>query len=214
MYKITVDENTQFAILGLGKFGRGMAGTLFENGHHVLCCDVDEHVVHEAASFATHVVQADASDKAVLEKLGIGNFDVVVIAFSADFESAAVTATILKELKVPCVIAKANGSRQKLILESIGVDRVILPEKEMGERVAYNLITNGLMESIHRSDKYDIIEMKPLPNWVGKSLERLRLRQTEGINIIAIIRDSEVIAVLDAKTELYADDDLILLKSR
>lgn len=214
MHKITVDENTQFAILGLGKFGRGMASTLFENGHHVLCCDVDEHVVHEAADFATHVVQADASDKAVLEKLGIGNFDVVVISFSADFEAAAVTATILKELGVPYVIAKANGSRQKLILESIGVDRVILPEKEMGERVAYGLITNGLMESIHRSDKYDIIEMKPLPNWVGKSLEKLRLRQTEGINIIAIIRDSEVIAVLDAKTELHAEDDLILLKSR
>jgi trk system potassium uptake protein TrkA len=214
MYKVTVDENTQFAILGLGKFGRGMACTLYENGYHVLCCDVDEHVVHEVCDSATHVVQADASDKAVLEKLGIGNFDVVVIAFSADFEAAAVTATILKELKVPYIIAKANGARQKLILESIGVDRVILPEKEMGERVAYGLITNGLMESIHRSDKYDIIEMKPLPHWVGKSLEKLRLRQTEGINIIAIIRDSEVIAVLDAKTELHADDDLILLKSR
>ena len=214
MNRVTVDQNTQFAILGLGKFGRGLASTLFENGHNVLCCDVDEHLVQEATSYATHAVQADASDKAVLEKLGIGNFDVVVIAFSADFEAAAVTATILKELKVPYILAKANGSRQKLILESIGVDRVILPEKEMGERVAYNLITNGLMESIHRSDKYDIIEMKPLPNWVGKSLERLHLRQTEGINIIAIIRESEVIAVLDAKTELYADDDLILLKSR
>ena len=214
MNRITVDQNTQFAILGLGKFARGLACTLFENGHHVLCCDIDERLVQEASSFSTHAVQADASDKDVLEKLGIGNFDVVVISFSSDFEAAAVTATILKELKVPYIIAKANGSRQKLILESIGVDRVILPEKEMGERVAYGLITNGLMESIHRSDKYDIIEMKPLPHWVGQSLEKLRLRQTEGINIIAIIRESEVIAVLDAKTELYADDDLILLKSR
>ena len=80
--------------------------------------------------------------------------------------------------------------------------------------MVYGLITNGLMESIHRSDKYDIIQMKPLPHWVGKSLEKLRLRQTEGVNIIAIIRDTEVIAVLDAKTELQAEDDLILLKSR
>ncbi|HWR23905.1 MAG TPA: TrkA family potassium uptake protein [Feifaniaceae bacterium] len=214
MNRVKVDQDTQFAILGLGKFGQSLASTLFENGHHVLCCDMDGHVVQEAAEFSTHAVQADASDKAVLEKLGIGNFDVVIIAFSADFEAAAVTATILKELGVPCIMAKANGSRQKLILESIGVDRVILPELEMGERVAYGLITNGLMESIHRSDKYDIIEMKPLPGWVGKSLEKLRLRQTEGINIIAVIRKSEVIAVLDAKTELYADDDLILLKSR
>ncbi len=214
MSRIKVDQNTQFAVLGLGKFGRSMAYMLAENGHNVLCCDMDAHVVQEAAQFCTHAVQADASDKAVLEKLGIGNFDVVVIAFSADFEAAAVTATILKEMRVPHIMAKANGARQKLILESIGVDRVILPEKEMGERVAYGLITNGLMESIHSSDQYDIIEMKPLPHWVGKSLSKLRLRQTEGINIIAIIRNMEVIAVLDAKTELQAEDDLILLKSR
>ncbi len=214
MRKITVSRDTQFAILGLGKFGRSIAATLYENGFNVLCCDLRENIVHEAADFATHIVQADASDKAVLEKLGISNFDVVVISFSADFEAAAVTATILKEMNVPFIVAKANGIRQKQILESIGVDRVVLPEREMGERIAYGLITNDLMESIHRSDRYDIIEMKPLPEWIGKTLAKLRLRQTEMMNILMIIRDGEVLAALDAQTVLQKDDDLIVLKSR
>ena len=90
----------------------------------------------------------------------------------------------------------------------------MLPEKEIGERIAYSFVTNDLLDYIHRSDKYDIIEMKPLPKWIGNSLQKLRLRQTEGINIIAIIRDDDVMAVLDAQTQLYENDNLIVLKSR
>lgn len=212
--KVRVDKNTQFAVLGLGKFGRSIAKTLYDNGLNVLCCDINEHTVQEVSSYTTHAYLADASEKTALEKIGIGNFDVVIIAFSTDFEAAAITATIVKEMGVRYILAKANGPRQKQILESIGVDRVVLPEKEMGERIAYGFITNDLMEYIHRSDKYDIIEMKPHPQWIGKSLQKLRLRQTEGINIIAIIRDDEVMAVLDAQTELLAEDNLIVLKSR
>ncbi|WP_159459816.1 potassium channel family protein [Scatolibacter rhodanostii] len=213
MKRILVQKDTQFAVLGLSKFGKGIAATLYDNGYNVLCCDRNEAAVHDATEYATHIVQADVTDKLALQKMGLSNFDVVIIAFSSDFESAAITATILKELKVKYIIAKANGVRQKQILESIGVDRVILPEKEMGEQMAYNLITNDLMESIHRSDKYDIIEMRPLAEWVGKTLEQLKLRQREGINIMAIIRDEEIIAVLDAKTRLLDRDHLIVLKS-
>lgn len=212
--KIQVNRDTQFAVLGLGKFGRSIARTLFDNGFNVLCCDMNEHMIQDASAYTTHAYLADASEKAALEKIGIGNFDVVIIAFSDDFEAAAITATILKEMGVGYILAKANGLRQKQILESIGVDRVVLPEKDMGERIAYGFITNDLMEYIHRSDQYDIIEMRPNPNWLGKSLQKLRLRQTEGINIIAIIRDEEVMAVLDAQTELLAEDNLIVLKSR
>ncbi|WRS26207.1 TrkA family potassium uptake protein [Oscillospiraceae bacterium MB08-C2-2] len=211
---IQVSPHTQFAVLGLGKFGRSITKTLYENGLNVLCCDLDEHKVQDAAGYSTHAFQADVSEKAALEKIGIGNFDVVIIAFSSDFEAAAITATIVKEMGVGFILAKANGLRQKQILESIGVDRVVLPEKEMGERIAYGFITNDLLDYIHRSDKYDIIEMKPLPKWIGISLQKLRLRQTEGINIIAIIRDNDVMAVLDAQTELFTTDNLIVLKSR
>ena len=210
----SVNEDTQFAVLGLGKFGRSITKTLFENGLNVLCCDMDEHLVQEASAYSTYAYQADAADKAALEKIGIGNFDVVIISLSVDFEAEAITATIVKEMGVPYILAKANGLRQKQILEAIGVTRVVLPEKEMGERVAYGFITNDLMEHIYRSDRYDIIEMKPKAEWVGKSLKELSLRQTEGIHIIAIIRNKEVMAVLDAKTKPLPQDDLIVVKSR
>ncbi len=209
-----VDKHTQFAILGLGKFGRSMAETLYENGHDVFCCDINETIVNEVAEYTTHVIQADAADKYVLERIGLKNFDAVIIAFSNDFEASVITAMIAKEMNVPYIIAKANGIRQQQILETIGVNRVILPEKEMGEKVAYELITNDLLGYIHRSERFDIIEMKPQPDWVGKSLSKLRLRQTESINIIAIIRGSEVIAVIDPQVELEEDDSLIVLRSR
>lgn len=214
MKQFRVDKYTQFAVLGLGKFGTSMAETLSKNGHDVFCCDIDEHVVREASEYATHVIQADASDKYVLEKIGLRNFDVVIIAFSKDFEASVITAMIAKEMEVPYVMAKANGLRQKQILESIGVDRVVLPEKEMGEKVTYELITNDLLGYIHRSDDFDIIEMKPKSDWVGKSLSKLRLRQTESINIIAIIRGAKVMAVIDPQVELKEDDSLIVLKLR
>lgn len=212
--KIHVDKNTQFAVLGLGKFGCSVVKTLYDNGLNVLCCDIDGHIVQEMAPFATHAYQADVSEKATLEKLGISNFDVVIIAFSTDFEAEAITATILKEMGVRYILAKTSGFRQKQILESIGVDRVILPEVEMGERIAYSFITNDLMEHIHRSGKYNILEMKPYPEWIGKKLQNLRLRQTEGINIITIIRNEEVMAMLDGETELLEDDNLVVLKHR
>lgn len=214
MKNFKVDKYTQFAVLGLGKFGRSMAETLSYNGFDVFCCDINDNVVREASQYATHVIQADASDKSVLEKIGLKNFDIVIIAFSNDFEASVITSMIAKEMNVPYVIAKANGLRQKQILESVGVNRVILPEMEMGEKVTYELITNDLLGHIHRSDKFDIIEMKPRPDWVGISLSKLRLRQTESINIIAIIRGSEIMAVIDPQIELEENDSLIVLKSR
>ncbi len=96
--KVRVDKNTQFAVLGLGKFGRSIAKTLYDNGLNVLCCDINEHTVQEVSSYTTHAYLADVSEKTALEKIGIGNFDVVIIAFSADFEAAAITATIVKEI--------------------------------------------------------------------------------------------------------------------
>ncbi len=214
MKSFKVDKHTQFAILGLGKFGRSMAATLYENGYDVCCCDINENVVREMAEYSTHIIQADAADKTVLEKIGLGNFDVVIIAFSNDFEAALVAAMIAKEMNVPYIMAKANGIRQKQILETIGVNRVVLPEKEMGEKISYEFITNDLLGFIHHSDKYDIIEMKPQPNWVGKSLQKLKLRETESINVIAIIRGNEVMAILNPQVELEEHDYLIVLKSR
>jgi trk system potassium uptake protein TrkA len=212
MSKMKFDKNAQIAVLGLGKFGRSIAATLHENGMQVLCCDINPALVQEATEYCTHAIEADVTEPSALSRIGLGNFDAVVIAFSSDFEAAVITCMIAKEMNIPFVMAKANGVRQKKIMENIGVDRVVLPEMEMGERIAYQFITNDPMEYIHRSDEYEIIEMHPKSNWTGKTLQKLALRQTEGINILAIIRDGKVMAVLGPQTEIREEDNLIVLK--
>lgn len=210
--KFRVTKETQFAVLGLGKFGRSIAHVLSENNFNVLCCDKDPQAIHEVAQYATHVIEVDLTDESALEALGLGNFDVVIVAFSEDFEAAVIATMIAKEKNVPFVLVKANGLRQKKILENAGADRVVLPERDFGERIAYHLITNDPMEYIHRSDTFDIIEMRPKPQWVGKSLSKLNLRKNEGVNVLAIIRGERAIAVLDPQMEIGDDDSLIVLK--
>lgn len=212
MNKMKFDKNTQFAVLGLGKFGRSITSTLYKNGMQVLCCDVNPALVQEAAEYSTCAIEADSSDPASLAKIGLGNFDVVIVAFS-DFEASVITCMTAKEMGVPFIMAKANGLRQKKIMENIGVNRVVLPELEMGERIAYQFITNDPMEYIHRSEDYEIIEMHPKNSWIGKTLQKLALRQAEGINILAIIRDGKVTAVLGPQTEILENDSLIVLKT-
>lgn len=212
MNKVKFDKNAQIAVLGLGKFGHSIATTLYENGLQVLCCDINPTLVQEATEYCTCAIEADVTDLSALTKLGLGNFDAVIVAFSRDFEAAVITCMIAKEMNIPFVMAKANGIRQKKILENIGVDRVVLPEMEMGERIAYQFITNDPMEYIHRSEEYEIMEMHPKNSWIGKTLQKLALRQAEGINILAIIRDGKVMAVLSAQTEIKESDNLIVLK--
>lgn len=209
-FKVTRD--TQFAVLGLGKFGRSIFQVLSDNNFHVLGCDIDKAIVHEAAQYADLVVEGDVTDPAVLEDIGIRNFDVVIVSMSEDFEASIMTVMTAKEEGVPFVLAKANGTKQKKILESVGADWVILPEMEIGEKVAKYLISDDPLLRLHRSEHYDILEIEPNEDWVGKSIRDLRLRELESINIIAIIRDDDVIAVIDPGFVIERDDILVAVK--
>ncbi|NLB90958.1 MAG: TrkA family potassium uptake protein, partial [Clostridiales bacterium] len=111
-----INENTSFAILGLGKFGMSVAKTLSENNYQVLCCDKNAALVQEISDIATNALQVDISDPTVLTSLGISNYDIVIIAFSEDFETELLTTMIVKEMGVPFVLAKSTGPRQKKIL--------------------------------------------------------------------------------------------------
>lgn len=206
-----IDENSSFAILGLGKFGMSIARELCESGYHVLCCDKNAALVHEIADVATNAVEADINDPTVLASLGIGNFDVVIVAFSDDFEGELLTTMIAKELGAPFVLAKATGIRQKKILESIGADKVIMPETEMGLWVAKKMITNDPMDYIHYSDDYEIVEMDPKREWVGNTLSTLNLRKNNSLNVLALIRDEQLVPDISADTIIQAHDRIVAL---
>lgn len=209
-FKVTKD--TQFAVLGLGKFGRSFVRVLSKEGYHVLACDINPAVVHEVSLYADYVLEVDVTDESVIKQIGLENFDIVVVAFSEDFEGSVLTTMMAKESKVRFIVAKANGVRQKKILLNLGADYVVLPEIEIGERMAYHFIYNDPMEKINDSEKYSILEIKPKPNWVNKSIKDLSLREKEGINLLAIVRDDKVSAVLNPDIILQSSDILIILK--
>lgn len=209
---IRITKETQFAVLGLSQFGRSVTRTLFENGHDVICCDIDEHMVAEAAEYSTMAVELDVTEEAALTKVGIQNVDIAIIALSSSLEASALVALTLKEFGIKYMVAETSERRQKNILESIGVDRVVLPKREIGEKVAYELITNNLVDFIHSADDYNIFEMAPKDEWVNKSLRDLELRRNEGMNVIAVIRNGKINAVLDPDTKILNNDSLVVLK--
>ncbi len=203
----------QFAVLGLGRFGMSLLETLCESDVSVLACDKNHARIQEAAAFATQVVETDISNEANLEALGIGNFDVVVVAIGDDFEAALMATAIAKEKGARFVLAKASTQRQKRILEGVGADRVILPEREMAEKVARGLIGTNVMDILEDAAHYTITEMCPLEYWVGKTVSESDIRAQHGMNILAVRRGDDVIIPVRPDEVLAHDDVLIILSS-
>lgn len=201
----------QFAVLGLGQFGMSIVKTLARYDVNVLVCDKDAARLHLAAEYATQAVQADAADIEAMEKVGLGNFDVVVIAMAEDFESTVMAAMAAKELGAGKVVAKAIGQMQKKILEKLGVNNVVLPEDEMGAKIARGLMEPNIMDVLESSGKYQITEMHPDKEWVGKTLGQADVRRKAGYNILAVLRDGDTIIPVKQDFVLREDDVVVAL---
>lgn len=182
----------QYVIIGLGRFGSSIATTLYSLGNDVLVIDKNEDLVEDIADKVTHAVQADATDENTLKSLGIRNFDVAIISIGGDIQSSVMATLIVKELGVKYIIAKGNGELHAKVLYKIGADRVVLPEKDMGVRVAHNMVSSNILDYIELSSDYSIIEIKALKEWEGKNLKDLNLRKKYGINVIAIKNKGKV----------------------
>ena len=182
----------QYVVVGLGRFGSSIATTLYSLGNDVLVIDKNEDLVEDIADKVTHAVQADATDENTLKSLGIRNFDVAIISIGGDIQSSVMATLIVKELGVKYIIAKGNGELHAKVLYKIGADRVVLPEKDMGVRVAHNMVSSNILDYIELSSDYSIIEIKALKEWEGKNLKDLNLRKKYGINVIAIKNKDKV----------------------
>ena len=205
-----MNKDKQFAVLGLGRFGQSLAYTLFENGCNVLACDHDYNVVQEFSSCATHVVQVDITDENAVEALGLGNYDVVIIATGSDMNSSIMATLIAKEKGAKYVIARAENLLQKKIFEKIGADRVVLPELEMGIKFATGLITSNLVDYINLSEEYSIAEINAIKDWFGKSIFKLNIRAKFGLNIIGIKRKKKMIVLPEPK-EIICEGDILII---
>lgn len=182
----------QFVVIGLGRFGTSVANTLYSLGNEVLAIDSNEDIVQSISDSVTHSVQLDATDENSLKALGIRNFDVAVITIGSNIQASTMVTLIVKELGVKYIIAKANSELHAKVLYKIGADRVVLPERDMGVRVAHNLVSSNILDYIELSRNYSIAEIAIPKKWYNKTLNELSIRANYGINVVALKRGEEI----------------------
>ena len=206
-------DKKDFVVFGLGKFGASVAQTLAKNDYDVLAIDINEEVVQDIADRVTHAVQADVTDQEALSALGVRNFDVAIIAISNNMQASIMATILAKEMGVPYILAKAQNDIHKRVLEKVGADTVVFPEREIGVRIANSLISERFVDYIELSEDYSIAEISSMEEWDGKSLIELNLRSTYGMNVIGI-RKGEDIVITPRPTEVLTKGDVLVVIGR
>ncbi|MBB6632667.1 potassium channel family protein [Cohnella thailandensis] len=201
----------QFVIIGLGRFGSSIGRELIQLGYEVLGIDRDEETVQEMNKVLTHAVVADATEEEVLRSLGARNFDCGVVAIGDDIQASILATILLKELGVKKVVAKAVNELHGRVLERIGVDRVIYPERDMGIRVAHQLVSPNLLDYIELSKKYTIAELAVPGCLTGKSLSSVNPRGKFGCSIVAINKPKGIIIAPNAEDVLMENDVMVVI---
>jgi trk system potassium uptake protein TrkA len=205
-----VKSRKQFAIIGLGRFGISLITELSRMGYDVLAIDNDGAKVDDILEFATHAVQIDSMDKQALKALGITDFDVVVVAIGQNIQASILTAIILKEMGVKKLIVKAQNELHGAVLEKIGTDVVVYPERDMAIRLARALTSHNVVDQINLSSKYSILEIRTPKAFVDKTLVELDVRRKMKVTVVAIKRGDEIIISPNADQVIRANDILVV----
>ncbi len=201
----------QFVVIGLGRFGASVAETLADNGYDVLAIDKDADRVQSIADIVTHAVEADATDEEALKTLGVRNFDVAVVSIGDNVSANILCTLILKELNVPYVIVKAPDSLHGKVLTKVGADRVVYPERDMGARIANNLISSNVLDYIEFAPEYGVVEILASEKMIGRTLGELALRSKFNVNVMAIKRGQELFISPGANDKILEEDRLVVM---
>ena len=206
-------ERKQYIVIGLGRFGRAIAETLCKAGEEVLGVDRRMDLVEEMRDVLTHTIQLDAMDRDALAALGVQDFDIAFVTMGSDIRASGTIVLQLKELGAKKVIAKAQDEFHGRMLEKLGADQVLFPERDMGRRVAHNLVSGNIIDYLELSSQYSMAEIRPKREWVGKALKQLEMRNRLGINVVAIRSGDELNAMPMPDTTLGEDDVLLVVTS-
>ena len=173
-------------VIGLGIFGFNIAKDLYEKGFEVIAIDKNKEMVQKIRDFSTKAVLADGTDKEVMESIGIQEDDIVIISFGEDLAAATLITLHLKEMKVKRIIVKVPDEDHKRVLERVGATEVVIPEKEVADKVAKSLISPNVLDYLPLSRDYTICELVPPQHFIGKTIGQLHLRSHYHIEVIAI----------------------------
>lgn len=199
-------NSKQFAVIGLGRFGRAVCGTMHNLGYEVLGIDSDEKRVAQILTdqLASHAIQLDSTQPAALKEAGVFEFDTVIIAIGNYVEESVITTLNVKEAGVAHVVAKASSEIHEKLLRKVGADHVVFPEHEMGCSLARSLTKPGILDRFELDPDHSIVELIVPEEFDGKTISELQLRSRYGLNLLAVSHNS--------KFEINPDPHRILTK--
>jgi len=202
-------------VIGLGIFGSQLVRQLYEKGIEVIAIDKNRDVVQRIKDHSTKAVMADATDKEVLESIGIAADDTVVISFGEDLSASTLLTLYLKEMQVREIIVKVPNEDYKRILLKVGASEAIIPEREIANKVARSIISPNVLEYLPISEDFTIVELAPPSSFIGKSLAELDLRKRYQLQVIAI-RDVllEKLQMVPRASSIIKDSDVLVIIGR
>ena len=202
----------QFLVIGAGRFGGALARTLYQEGHEVVVIDEDEDKIERIMDDVTHALIADSSDEDVLRRVGVSNFDTVVVSIGANFEANILTTVAAKNLGAKHIIAKATSETGAAVLSRVGADQVVRPEHDMGRRLAQQLTTPELVDAFNLGEGHTVIELEATDKLLG-SLAKLKLSNRFSVQVIAVNRRGDVTVSPGADFVIERGDNVVLIGS-
>ena len=200
-----------YVVIGLGRFGSEVARQLYSLGCEVLALDMRSDLVQQISKDVTHAVVGDGQDIEVLKALGVRNMDCAIVAIGDDLAASVLATMNMKELGIPYVGCKAHDDTHRRVLEKLGADRVVIPEKENAARLARSLSTPNVLDYIELSEDYGIVEVPAPKSWHEKSLKDLNVRAKLGVNILAVRRQGKINVSPAADFVIRSGDIMVVL---
>ncbi len=209
------EENQQFAVVGLGRFGRAVCSTLNSLRYEVLAVDRDEKRVNQALNdeIAAHAIRLDSTDPIALRKSGLFEFDTAIVSIGNYLAESIITTLNLKEGGVETIIAKASSDIHMKLLQKVGADRVIFPEREMGCELARQLTRPSIIDQFELDPDHSIVEVAIPEQFHGKTLAELELRSRYGITVIAVSHDRKFEINPNPNTPLHPESAMVVVGS-
>ena len=204
------DEKNVYLVIGLGRFGQAICRTLAEKGKQVIAIDRTRQLVEEMAEVVDLAAQADATDSDALAKVGAKTADIAIVAIGGNIEASILATTILQDLQIPHVIARAENYTHARVLARVGANKVVFPERDMGERLATLLIHPWMSHFVQvPGSLFHVGEIKPIAEMIGKTIEELDFRTHYSSVILSINREGE--RFVPRKDTVIQENDMILV---
>ncbi|MFZ9041078.1 MAG: potassium channel family protein [Ilumatobacteraceae bacterium] len=208
-----IEHTGEIVVVGLGRFGSALASTLVELGHEVIGLDADPELVQQHADDLTSVIEIDSTNYRAMRRLGIGEARTAVVCIGTDIEASLLTTMVLKDLEIPNIWAKAISHQHGRLLAGLGIERVVFPEADMGNRVAH-MVTGRTKEYLELDEDFVIAEMDVPTELVGVPLGDSNLRAKHKITVVCVKPAGSPFTYAGRDTVLAATDLIVIAGHR